>query len=191
MTAITLNLKAIVQLTNDAFSALCRANPEVKFERSAQGELIVMPPTGGETGNRNIKLSARLENWADADGSGLAFDSSTMFQLPNGAFRSPDAAWISLQRWEALTNEERAAFPPICPDFVVELRSPSDSLKGIQDKMQEYIDNGARLGWLLDPKNQQVEIYRPHQPKQLLLAPTSLSGEQVLPGFVLDLHQIL
>ncbi|MBV9386231.1 MAG: Uma2 family endonuclease [Chroococcidiopsidaceae cyanobacterium CP_BM_ER_R8_30] len=160
MTALTLNLDAIVQLTDDAFFALCRANPEVKLERTAKGELIVMPPTGGETGNRNIKPSARLESWTEEDGSGLAFDSSTMFQLPNGAYRSPDAAWILLERWEVLSPKEREGFPPICPDFVVELRSPSDSLKTLQDKMHEYIDNDVRLGWLLNPQDRQVEIYR-------------------------------
>ena len=191
MTAVTLNLDPIVQLTDDAFYALCRANPEVKFERTVKGQLIVMPPTGGETGNRNIKLSARLENWAEVDGSGLAFDSSTMFQLPNGAYRSPDAAWIPLERWQALTPEEREAFSPICPDFCVELRSPSDNLKSVQEKMQEYMDNGALLGWLIDPKGKQVEIYRQGQEKEVLQAPTSLSGEDVLPGFVLHLNRIL
>jgi Uma2 family endonuclease len=191
MTALTLNLGAIVQLTDDAFYTLCQANPEVKFERTNVGELIVMPPTGGETGNRNIKLATRLENWAEPDGSGIAFDSSTMFQLPNGAYRSPDAAWILRQRWEAQSPKQREGFPPICPDFVVELRSPSDSLKTLQDKMQEYMDNGARLGWLLNPQDQQVEIYRQGQDKEVLSAPTSLSGEEVLPGFVLDLRGIL
>ena len=191
MTVLTLNLDAIVQLTDDAFYALCQANPEIQFERTAKGELIVVSPTGGETGNRNIKLSARLENWAEQDGSGLAFDSSTMFQLPSGAYRSPDAAWIALERWEALSVRGREVFPPICPDFVVELRSPSDSLRAIQNKMQEYIDNGARLGWLLDPQVQQVEIYRQGQEKEVLSSPTCLSGEEVLPDFALDLKGIL
>ncbi len=191
MTSLTLNLTSILSLTDEAFSEICRANPEIKFERTAKGNLVVMPPTGGETGNRNIKLSARLENWAERDGSGLAFDSSTMFQLPNGAYRSPDAAWIVMERWLALTAEERAGFPPICPDFVVELRSRSDSLKSVQDKMQEYMDNGVRLGWLIDPQGKQVEVYRQGQEKEILLAPTSLSGEQLLPGFVLNLTQIL
>jgi len=191
MTALTLNLDAIVQLTDEAFYTLCRANPEVKFERTSFGELIIMPPTGGETGNRNIKLAARLENWAEQDCSGIAFDSSTMFQLPNGAYRSPDAAWIVLERWEALSPKQREAFSPICPDFVVELRSPSDSLTTLQNKMQEYMDNGASLGWLLNPQDQQVEIYRQGQDKEVLSNPTSLSGEEVLPGFVLDLRGIL
>lgn len=191
MTALTLNLDAVVQLTDDAFYTLCRANPELKFERTSLGELIVMPPTGGETGNRNIKLSARLENWAEEDGSGLAFDSSTMFQLPSGASRSPDAAWVKLERWQALTPEQRRRFPPIAPDFVVELRSDTDSLTVTQTKMQEYIDNGVRLGWLLDPQTKQVEIYRQGQDKEVLSSPTSLSGEEVLPGFVLNLRGIL
>jgi len=191
MTALTLNLDAIVQLTDGAFYALCRANPDIKFERTAKGELIVMPPTGGETGNRNIKLSARLENWVEQDGSGIAFDSSTMFQLPSGAYRSPDAAWVKLERWEALTPEQRRRFPPIAPDFVIELRSDTDSLTATQAKMQEYIDNGVRLSWLLDPQTKQVEIYRQGQDKEVLPFPTSLSGEGVLPGFVLDLRGIL
>lgn len=191
MSAFTLNLEPLVPLTDDAFYALCQANPEVKFERTSVGELIVMPPTGGESGSQNRRLTQRLGNWTDEDGTGEAFDSSTMFQLPNGAYRSPDAAWISLLRWQALTPEERKVFPPICPDFVVELRSPSDSLKAAQDKMQEYINNGARLGWLINPKDQQVEIYRLCLEKEVLLAPTSLSGEQLLPGFVLNLNGIL
>lgn len=191
MTAFTLNLEPLVSLTDDAFYALCQANPEVKLERTSIGELIVMPPTGGETGNRNIELAFQLQAWSRQNKLGVAFDSSTMFQLPNGAYRSPDAAWIGLERWEALTPEGREAFPPLCPDFIVELRSPSDSLRSLQDKMQEYIDNGARLGWLINPQSQQVEIYRPCLEKEVLLAPTSLSGEQLLPRFVLNLKGIL
>ena len=191
MTALTLNLDAVVQLTDNAFSALCRANPDIKLERTSFGELIVMPPTGGETGNRNAKLTIRLGNWAEADGTGITFDSSTGFKLPNGANRSPDAAWILLTRWEALTPEQRRKFPPIAPDFVIELRSDTDSLTTTQSKMEEYIDNGVRLGWLLNPPDQQVEVYRQGQDKQVLSSPTSLSGEEVLPGFVLDLKGIL
>ena len=191
MTAITLTLKPFIQLTPDQFSTLCQANPDAKLERTSTGELVVMPPTGGESGSRNRKLTQRLGIWTDQDGTGEAFDSSTMFQLPNGAFRSPDAAWVTLDRWNALTPEARRTFPPLCPDFVVELRSETDSLRSLQDKLQEYLDNGARLGWLLDPKGQQVEIYRPGQPKQVLAAPTQISGEDVLPGFTLDLPGIL
>ena len=191
MTALTLNLDAIVQLTDDAFYALCGANPAIKFERTANGELIVMPPTGGETGRRNLDLSTQLGSWNKQTQLGVAFDSSTMFQLPNGAYRSPDAAWIVLEQWEALSLKEREVFPPICPNFVVELRSPSDSLKILQSKMQEYMDNGARLGWLLNPQDEQVEIYRQGQDKEVLSSPTNLSGEEVLPGFVLDLREIV
>jgi len=191
MTAVTLNLDPIVQLTDDAFYALCRANPEIKLERSESGELIIMPPTGGESGRQNRRLTQRLGIWTDEDGTGEAFDSSTMFQLPSGAYRSPDAAWVRLERWEALSIKQREVFPPICPDFVVELRSSSDSLKVLQDKMQEYLNNGIRLGWLIDPKGQQVEIYRQGQEKEVLSSPASLSGEKVLPGFILELKGIL
>jgi Uma2 family endonuclease len=191
MTAVTLTLDPLIQLTDAKFRKLCHANPDAKLERTAQGELVVMPPTGGESGNRNIKLSARLEIWADKDGTGLAFDSSTMFCLPNGAFRSPDVAWITLDRWQALSHEQQVGFPPLCPDFVIELRSTSDSLGSLQDKMQEYLDNGASLGWLINPQGHQVEIYRQGQPKAILLAPTQLFGENILPNFVMDLQGIL
>lgn len=191
MTAVILNLEPMFQLTDDAFSKLAQANPEVKFERTAKGELIVMSPTGGDTGKRNSELTFQLQAWNRQTQLGVTFDSSTLFQFPNGARRSPDGAWIPLERWEALTPEDQETFPPLCPNFVVELRSPSDSLKSLQGKMQEYLDNGTSLGWLLDPKGKQVEIYRPGQEKQVVLAPTSLSGEAVLPGFVLELEGIL
>lgn len=154
-------------LSIDAFYALCRANPEVKLERTSVGELIVMPPTGGETGRRNSELTFQLQAWNRQNELGVTFDSSTMFQLPNGAYRSPDAAWILWERWEALTPEQRETFPP-CPDFVVELRSPTDSLKAVQDKIQEYMDNGSRKVWLINPKGQQVEIYHSCQEKEVL-----------------------
>jgi len=191
MTALTLNLDAIVQITDDAFYALCRTNPDLKFERTRQGELIVMPPTGGETGKRNGDIFGAVWVWNKQHQLGIAFDSSTGFKLPNGANRSPDVAWMLLARWEALTIEQRRRFPPIAPDFVVELRSDTDSLLVTIAKMQEYIDNGVRLGWLIDPKTKQVEIYRQGQNKEVLSSPTNLSGEEVLPGFVLDLKEIL
>ncbi len=191
MTALTLNLDAIVQLTDDAFYALACANPDLKFERTREGELIVMPPTGGETGKRNGDIFGALWVWNQQQQLGITFDSSTGFKLPNGANRSPDVAWMLLARWEALTPDQRRQFPPIAPDFVVELRSDTDSLPVTIAKMQEYIDNGVRLGWLLDPKTKQVEIYRQGQDKEVLSSPTSLSGEEVLPGFVLDLKGIL
>ncbi|MEH1818146.1 MAG: Uma2 family endonuclease [Nostoc sp.] len=190
MTAIILNLEPLINLTSEQFYQLCQINPDAKLERTASGELVVMTPTGGETGSRNRRLTQRLGTWTDEDGTGEAFDSSTMFQLPNGALRSPDAAWIPLARWEALAPDERRTFPPICPDFVVELRSDSDTLKSLQDKMQEYIKNGARLGWLIDPKGKQVEIYRQGKEKEVLLSPNQLSGEYTLPGFTLNLQGI-
>jgi Uma2 family endonuclease len=190
MTALILNIPPIAQLTDEQFYQLCLANRELKFERTAQGELIIMPPTGGETGNRNFKLIQQLANWTDTDGTGIGFDSSTCFKLPNGADRSPDAAWIPLSKWNNLTPEQQEKFPPICPDFVVELRSPSDSLKLLQEKMQEYIDNGTRLGWLINRKDKRVEIYRQGQDKEVLESPMSLSGENVLSGFILKLKSI-
>jgi Uma2 family endonuclease len=191
MTAITISFKNLFDLTDEAFYELCRANPDVKFERTAIGELVVMSPTGGETGDRNRRLTQRLGNWTDEDNTGLSFDSSTGFKLPNGAERSPDASWVRGDRWEALTPEQRRKFPPLAPDFVVELRSTSDDLEPLQQKMQEYIENGVQLGWLINPQDQQVEIYRPGQAVEILQSPQSLSGEDVLPGFTLDLSRIL
>ncbi|MBG1242036.1 Uma2 family endonuclease [Nostoc sp. NZL] len=197
MTALILNLSPTIELTDEQFFQLCQNNRDLRLERTAEGELIIMPPTGWESGNRNSRLTQRLGNWADVDGTGLAFDSSTGFKLSNGANRSPDASWVSRKRLEAL-NPDPDKFLPLAPDFAVELRSASDSLKTLQQKMQEYIDNGVPLGWLIDPQNQQVEIYRPGQCVEVLrrrspseTSPTSLSGEDVLPGFVLDLAQIL
>ena len=190
MTALILNLLPTIELTDEQFFQLCLNNRDLRLERTAQGELIIMPPTGWGSGNRNGRLTQRLFNWTDADGTGLAFDSSTGFKLPNGANRSPDASWVSRERLEAL-NPDPTRFLPIAPDFAVELRSDSDSLKTTQQKMQEYIDCGVRLGWLIDPQNQQVEIYRQGKEVEVLHSPTSLSGEDVLPGFVLDLSQIL
>jgi len=160
MTAIAINLNPIIQLTDNQFYQLCRENPEVKFERNAAGELLIMPPTGGETGNYNSEINADFVIWNRQTQLGKVFDSSTCFKLPNGANRSPDVAWISKDRWDALTPEEQEKFPAIAPDFVLELMSPSDSLRETQAKMQEYIDNGVKLGWLINPKMRQVEIYR-------------------------------
>ena len=191
MTALILNNPEIIPITDEQFYQLCAANRELKLERTAKGDLIIMPPTGGITGNRNFKLAQQLANWADTDGTGIGFDSSTCFKLPKGGERSPDAAWISLEKWNLLTPEQQEKFPPICPDFIIELRSPSDSLKPLQDKMQEYIDNGCRLGWLINRQNRQVEIYRQGQEKQTLENPSTLSGEDILPGFVLNLKLIM
>jgi len=190
MNALTVSLKSVIDMTDDQFFQLCQNNRELRFERNANGELIIMSPAGGETGNRNGRLNQQLFNWTDADGTGIAFDSSTGFKLPNGADRSPDASWIKLERWDALTDEEKRKFPPICPDFVIELLSPSDSLKTTQEKMKEYIDNGVHLGILINRKSRQVEIYRPGKEVEVLDSPATVSGEDVLKGFVLNLGMI-
>ena len=191
MTAFTITLDPIGTLTDEAFYQLCRANPDVKFERSSQGELIIMSPTGGESGRRNADITIDLGIWNRQTQLGYTFDSSTCFKLPNGAERSPDAAWVELSRWESLSPTERQKFPPIAPDFVIELRSASDSLTTLQTKMQEYQANGVRLGWLLNPQDQTIEIYQPGQPVETLKSPQQIDGSDVLPGFVLDLKTIL
>jgi Uma2 family endonuclease len=186
MDTITLDVKPI-ELTDEQFFKLCQANRELRFERSADGELIIMAPVTGMSGYRNLKLSQQLANWADTNDLGVGFDSSTGFKLPNGADRSPDASWVRIERWNALTEEQKDSFIPLAPDFAVELRSKTDVLQTVQTKMQEYIDNGVRLGWLIDPKNRRVEIYRSGRDVEILESPISLSGENVLPGFVLSL----
>jgi Uma2 family endonuclease len=190
MTAITLNLNPIIKLTEDQFFQLCQENDNIRLERTAKGELIIMSPAGGETSSSNAGLTAQLWIWNEQNKLGKVFDSSGGFKLPNGANRYPDAAWVKLERWKALTPEQQKKFPPLCPDFVVELLSPSDSLKETQDKMREYRDNGALLGLLINRKNRQVEIYRPGAEVEILDNPTQVSGESVLPGFVLNLGSI-
>ncbi len=191
MTSLTINLNPLIRLTDEAFGELCRANPDIPFECTAKGELVIVSPVGGESGQKEADLISLLWFWNQQAGLGIVFSSSTIFKLPNGAKRSPDAAWVALERWQALTPEEQAGFPPICPDFVIELRSKSDRLQSIQEKMQEYLDNGARLGWLIDPQNQQVEIYCPRQLVEVLKFPKSVFEQDILPGFVLDLRGIL
>ena len=186
---MNLTLHAL-KLDDQTFEKIVKANPEWNFEQTAGGELVVVPPTGGTSGNRNSNLSYQLEGWNLASDAGRTFDSNTMFVLPNGAKRMPDASWVKRDRWEVLTTQQRDGYPPLCPDFVVELRSPTDSLEQLQAKMQEYMDNGARLGWLINPQDKQVEIYRPGQEVEVLRSPTSLSGEDVLPSFVLSLQRI-
>jgi len=187
---LVLHLQPIINLTDEQFFEFCQINRDLRIERTATGELLIMPPTGSDTGNRNAKLNQQLANWTDADGTGIEFDSSSGFTLPNGAKVSPDAAWVKLERWNALTPEQQKTFAPICPDFVVELRSASDNLTPLKTKMQEYIDNGALLGWLIDRKKRQVYIYRPGVTVECLDNPATISGESVLPGFMLDLSKI-
>lgn len=187
---LTLHLGTAIALTDEQFERLARANRDVRIERTATEELILMPPAGGETGNRNLEIITDLGIWNRAAELGVAFDSSTGFRLPNGAIRSPDAAWVQQERWDALSPEDRKRFPPLCPDFVIELCSESDDWPVLQAKMREYVENGLVLGWLIDPKARQVEAYRRDRPPEQLENPTTLSEEVFLPGFVLDLSGI-
>lgn len=188
-TPIVLQLHPVVEMTDDQFFEFCQLNQDLRIERTAKGELLIMPPAGSGTGNCNFKISQQLANWTDIDGSGIGFDSSAGFILPNGAMRSPDAAWIKLNRWNTLAVKQQEKFAPITPDFVIELRSASDSLKKLQEKMQEYIDNGVQLGWLIDCKKK-VYIYRSNISMECLDHPTTVSGDPVLPGFVLNLSKL-
>ena len=183
---LTLN----INLTDEAFFQLCQNNRDLRFERTAAGELIIMPPTGSDTGNRNFDIAVELGIWNKQTKLGKGFDSSTGFKLPNGKDVSPDVAWIKKERWDSLTSEQQNKFAPIAPDFVIELRSSSDNLKPLQEKMQEYIDNGVKLAWLIDRKQRKVFIYRPNCVVEELDHPQTLTGEDLLPGFVLDLSQI-
>jgi Uma2 family endonuclease len=190
MNTVVLNLEPIVHLTDEQFYQLCIANRDLNLELNAKGELIIVSPVGGESGNKEADFITDLGIWNRQTRLGKVFSSSTIFRLGNGAKRSPDAAWVKLERWEALTSDERKKFPPIIPDFVIELRSQSDRLRRLQDKMQEYLENGLRLGWLINFQDQQVEIYRENQPVQIVQLPALLSGEEVLPGFELQLELV-
>ncbi|MFB2879935.1 Uma2 family endonuclease [Floridanema aerugineum] len=190
MNSVTLNLAHVVKLTDEKFAELAAANDNLRLELTAKGELIIMPPTGGETGNRNFEIDVDLGIWNRQTRLGKAFDSSTGFRLPNGATRSPDVAWIRIAKWEALTAEQRKKFLPICPDFVVELVSETDDLAEVRLKMQEYLENGLLLGWLIIPKSRTVEVFRMNREVERLEGVLSLSGEDVLPGFVLNLQPI-
>jgi Uma2 family endonuclease len=178
------------QLSDEQFFQLCQDNRDLRLERSAKGDLIIMPPTGGETGNSNAGITAQLWLWNNLHKLGVVFDSSGGFKLPNGADRSPDAAWIPLEKWQALTPQQKERFLPLSPDFVIELMSPSDNLETARKKMQEYLDNGTRLGWLINRKTREVEIYRQGQAVEILTNPESLSGESILPEFSLNLTLI-
>ncbi|MEH1903692.1 MAG: Uma2 family endonuclease [Nostoc sp.] len=189
-TPLTVNFPSLVQMTNEQFYEFCQANGDLRIERSANGEVIIMPPAFSDTGNRNFNIAAQLGYWTEQDGTGIGFDSSAGFTLPNEAMRSPDASWVELERWNALTDAQKASFAPICPSFVIELRSSSDRLIKLQDKMQEYIDNGASLGWLIDRQNRKVYIYRHHRELEILENPEAVIGNPELPGFVLRMAKI-
>ncbi len=173
------------------FAAFCGENPDLRIEMTSEGEMIIMLPVGPTGSNRNFVLNGRFFAWAEKDPTGIAFDATAGFTLPNGAERSPDASWIRLDRWEALTKDEQEAFSPICPDFVVELRSRTDRLKKLQNKMEEYIENGAQLGWLIDPIKKKVHVYRPDALVEILDNPMEISGDPLLKEFILKLEGIL
>ncbi len=187
---LSVNFPSLAQMSEVEFYEFCQANRDLQIERTAMGELIIMSPAFADTGNRNIKIAQQVANWADQDGTGEAFDSSAGFTLPNGATLSPDASWIKLERWNALTEAQKSSFAPICPDFVIELRSASDRLSPLQEKMQEYIANGASLGLLIDRKHRNVHVYRPNQEPQVLDHPEIVSGEPELPKFGLRMLKI-
>ena len=177
-------------MTDEQFFEFCQMNRNLRIERNQYGKISIMPPTGSETGNRNFNVALQLGNWSEKDGTGICFDSSTGFKLSTGAERSADASWMKLERWNSLSEEEQQKFAPICPDFVIELRSASDNLKPLQEKMEEYMQEpGIRLGWLIDRKNKRVYVYRP-QSVECLENPDSVSGEDVLPGFVLNMSKV-
>jgi Uma2 family endonuclease len=190
MNSFTISLDSVIELSDEQYFQLCRKNSDLQFERNTQGDITIMAPEGGETGMRSAGITIDLGIWNRRNKSGYTFGSSTGFKLPNGSDRSPDASWISKERWESLTLEQRSRFAPICPDFIIELMSPSDNLKTTQAKMQEYQDNGTRLGWLINRRDRKVEIYRIGKPVEVLQDANSLSGENVLPDFILNLIEI-
>lgn len=187
---LVLRLGQELRFNDEELFELCRKNREWRIERSSEGDLLIMAPTGGETGKRNLDLSIELGIWSREDGTGIAFDSSTGFVLPNGAMRAPDASWVRRDRLAGLTPEEKRKFLPLCPDFVAELCSPSDLLPAVEEKMEEYLASGARLGWLIEPDERRVTVYAPGVEPTTLNEPATLSGDPVLPGFVLELDPI-
>ncbi|MTJ49258.1 Uma2 family endonuclease [Dolichospermum sp. UHCC 0259] len=187
---MVLKMQPNIIISDEQFFDFCQLNRNLRIERNQFGDLLIMSPTDSETGERNFNLIGELGVWTKQDGTGVGFGSSGGFTLPNGAVRSPDAAWIKRSKWEAIPAEQQNKFAPIAPDFVIELRSSSDNLNPLQEKMQEYIDNGVKLAWLIDRKQRKVFIYRPGQAVEELDNPQTLTGEDLLPGFILDLSQI-
>ena len=188
--AVVLKLAPVVRLDDEQLFDFCQLNRDLRIERDADGALVLMAPVGGASSARNLELARQLANWAEHDGTGVAFDSSVGFVLPNGALRSPDAAWVRRERWEALSPQQRERFVPLCPDFVVELRSPTDRLASLQRRLRELVRNGARLGWLIDPRHRTVHIYQPDAPVQTLVSPSIITADPVLPGFSVDLERL-
>lgn len=192
MTTLTLNLSSLVdKIVERDLELLSRDNPDARLETNSEGQLIFMSPTGSETGDRNLELAFQIKLWNKHNKPGKVFDSSTGFKLSNGAVRSPDVSWVSLAQWNGLTKQQRRKFAPIDPDFVLELMSPTDDLDELQNKMREYMNCGVKLGWLINPDDKQVEIYRQGQKKEVIENPSTLSGEDIMPGLIVGLSEIL
>ena len=188
---IILQIPPQLKMTDEDFFEFCQMNRDLQIEQNKLGQLVIMTPEGSITGNRNFNIAIQLGIWAEKDGTGIGFGSSTGFTLSTGAKKSPDASWMRLDRWNSLTPEEQEKFAPICPDFVLELKSSSDRLKTLQEKMEEYMEEpGVQLGWLIDRKNRKVYIYRPGIEMECLDNPATVSGDRVLPGFVLNLSKV-
>ena len=184
------HLIGLTHVTHAEFEEFCRDYPELRLELTSSGELIVMPPTGFGTGKRTLDLTTQFGNWVKKDGTGIGFGTDTGYTLPNGAIRGPDASWITREKWESLSAYERERFAHVCPDFVIELRSRTDSLPTLLNKMEEYMANGASLGWLIDPEKRRVYVYRSGEEVIVLEDPTVVSGEPLLPGFELEMKEI-
>ncbi|EAZ92195.1 Uma2 family endonuclease [Crocosphaera chwakensis] len=192
MTNVTLSLKPFIdRISETDLEKLCQENPEARLETNPQGQLIIMSPTGSESGKRNTSLIFQVELWNRQQNSGIVFDSSTGFKLSNGAVRSPDVSWITLAKWNSLSKQQKRKFAPIAPDFVIELMSPTDELNELQNKMEEYMNCGVQLGWLINPDEKQVEIYRQQEKPEILNNPLTLSGEQILPNLIVNLQDII
>ena len=187
---LVLRLRPLIELSDDQLLELSSLNRDLRIERTAEGELVVMPPAGAESSSRNAVLTYLVSAWAYDDGTGIVTDSSGGFTLPNGAVRAPDVAWTRRERLTGLSAEQKRKFPPLCPDFVIELKSDSDRLSTLQAKMDEYLENGARLGWLIDPEDKRVHVYRPNNNVEVLTGASEVSGDPELPGFVLDLRRV-
>lgn len=187
---LVVHTRPVVQLDDAQFFAFCQLNPELQIERNCAGDILIMAPTAGSSGRRNFRLAALFGVWEQQEGSGQCFDSSTGFRLPNGAIRSPDLAWVAQTQLTRLAAADWQAFLPLCPDFVLELRSPSDALVTLQEKMEEYLANGCQLGWLIDPSDRSIVIYQPKQAAQRIEKARTVSGEPILKGLTLDLREI-
>lgn len=183
-------LPFVGKVSDEQYLEFCEHNPDLRVERTAKGDLIIMSPTGGKSGRQNFYLTTHFGLWAEKDGTGKGFDSSTEFSLPNGAKRMPDVSWVRNERWNALSDRQKEQFPPLCPDFVIELKSPTDRLKNLQEKMEEYLANGAQLGWLIDPFEKKIHVYRPGAGVEVLEDPKEISGEPLLKGFTLDVQAL-